>query len=90
MGKVMTYRISFTDDVSKQLARLHRKDRTRYERIQKKVDDLREYPKMGKQVESALKGSWRVHVGHFVLMYRIHENEKIVEFYKIEHRDKAY
>ena len=65
MGKVMAYRISFTDDVSKQIARLHRRDRTLYERIRKKLDDLREYPKMGKPMESALKGSWRVHVGHF-------------------------
>ena len=86
----MVYLISFSDNMSEQLARLYKRDRALYERIQKKVDDLKEHPNTGKPMESTLKGSWRVHVGHFILMYRIHEREKVVEFYKIEHHDKAY
>ena len=39
---------------------------------------------------NVLKGSWRVHVGHFVLMYVIEEEKKVVRFYKFEHHDKAY
>ncbi len=41
-------------------------------------------------MESYLKGSWRVHIGHFVLMYTIDRKNKVVEFYKLEHHDKVY
>ena len=41
-------------------------------------------------MESNLKGTWRVRVGHFVLFYRINEGEKRLEFYDFEHHDKAY
>ncbi len=86
----MAYFVSFSDNIHEQLAKLYRKDRALYERVQKKVDDLLERPQMGKPMESKLKGSWRIHVGHFVLMYRIHEKEKVVEFYNIEHHDNVY
>jgi mRNA-degrading endonuclease RelE of RelBE toxin-antitoxin system len=86
----MAYKISFPDDVSKVLKKLYKKDKLLYERIDKKVNEISLNPKMGKPMESYLKGSWRVHIGHFVLMYTIDERNRIVEFYKIEHHDKVY
>ena len=86
----MGYLISFSEDMSEKLRRLYKTDRLLYKRLEKKVDELKENPEMGKPMESYLKGSWRVHIGHFVLMYTIDRKNKVVEFYKLEHHDKVY
>ncbi len=78
------------EEIRKELHKLYKRDRSLYDRIEKKVDELLENPHMGKPMESVLKGSWRVHVGHFVLMYMIDEEKKVVKFYKFEHHDKVY
>ncbi|VVB77199.1 ParE toxin of type II toxin-antitoxin system, parDE [uncultured archaeon] len=76
--------------MSKILANMKKKDRLTYERIGKRIDELCQNPRMAKPMTSNLKGSWRVHVGSFVLLYRINESEKKLEFYDLEHHDKAY
>jgi mRNA-degrading endonuclease RelE of RelBE toxin-antitoxin system len=45
---------------------------------------------MAKPMTASLKGTWRVHVGPFVLFFRINENEKKLEFYDFVHHDEAY
>ena len=84
------YAFSPSDKLSSILKKMKKRDRLTYERIGKKIDELCENPTLGKPMSSNLKGSWRVHVGHFVLLYRINESEKKVEFYDFEHHDKAY
>ncbi|MDI9417586.1 MAG: type II toxin-antitoxin system RelE/ParE family toxin, partial [Euryarchaeota archaeon] len=37
-----------------------------------------------------LKGKRRVHVGPFVLIYKINENERVVTLIELEHHDDAY
>ena len=69
---------------------MKKRDRETYERIGKKISELCKNPRMAKPMASNLKGAWRVHVGHFVLFYRINEDEKKLEFYDFEHHDKAY
>ncbi len=86
----MAYSVSFSEEMEDRLSKLYRRDRTFYNRIAKKIDELRDNPKMGKPMKSVLKGSWRVHVGHFVLMYMIDDRQNLILFYKIEHHDKAY
>lgn len=86
----MAYMISFTEKMGKELHRLYKKDRILYIRVERKIDELRENPRIGKPMESVLKGSWRVHVGHFVLMYTIDDKKKVIGFYKFEHHDRAY
>ncbi len=72
------------------LKKIKKKDRMMYERIGKKIAELCENPRMAKPMTHNLKGTWRVHVGHFVLFYRINESERKLEFYDFEHHDKAY
>ncbi len=86
----MPYLVSFTGDMQEELGKLHKRDKALYRRIEKKVNELKENPKMGKPMRTALKGSWRVHIRHFVLMYTIDDIKNIVEFYKIENHNKAY
>ncbi|MCL5239403.1 MAG: type II toxin-antitoxin system RelE/ParE family toxin [Candidatus Marsarchaeota archaeon] len=72
------------------MRKLKKADRLAYERIGKKIDELCANPHMAKPMSSYLKGTWRVHVGHFVMLYRINEAEEKLEFYDFEHHDKAY
>ena len=84
------YSFSLSDKLSVILKKMKKRDRTAYGRIGRRIDELRENPRLGKPLSSNLKGSWRVHVGHFILLYRINESENKLEFYDFEHHDKAY
>jgi mRNA-degrading endonuclease RelE of RelBE toxin-antitoxin system len=86
----MAYSVSFEVGLEKELRKLYKRDRLLYDRIERKVNELLENPRAGKPMENILKGSWRVHVGHFVLMYVIDEPNRVVRFYKFEHHDRAY
>lgn len=85
----MAYTLNL-EEIKKELHKLYKRDRALYDRIEKKVDELLENPYTGKPMENVLKGSWRVHIGNFVLMYTIDEENKVVKFYKFQHHDKAY
>ena len=37
-----------------------------------------------------MKGEYRVHIGHFVIIYGINEFDKIIDLKDIEHHDKVY
>ena len=56
----------------------------------KKIVELSQNPYSGKPLRSVLKGKWRVHLGPFVLIYKIDEGHKILIFLVFEHHDKAY
>lgn len=47
-------------------------------------------PEIYKPLGNILKGRYRVHIGHFVLLFVIHEEERIVEFVGYNHHDKIY
>ncbi|MCZ7381354.1 MAG: type II toxin-antitoxin system RelE/ParE family toxin [Candidatus Methanoperedens sp.] len=47
-------------------------------------------PAIGKPLRNVLKGKRRVHLGTFVLIYEIYENENKVVFLEIAHHDEAY
>ncbi len=84
------YAFSLSDELSNILKKMKNKDRATYERIGKKIAELCENPRMAKPMTASLKGTWRVHVGPFVLFFRINENEKKLEFYDFVHHDEAY
>lgn len=86
----MTYALEADPQLRKQLRKLAKRDKVTHLRILKKVSELLENPKIGKPLESIMKGYWRVHVGHFVLIYRISEQNKSVVLLRFEHHDDAY
>jgi mRNA-degrading endonuclease RelE of RelBE toxin-antitoxin system len=49
-----------------------------------------EHPEMGKPLHAPLKGLWRVHIGHFVLVYEIRMKEKAIVLLRFVHHDEAY
>jgi len=62
----------------------------RYEQVKKKIRLLVEHPEMGKPLHAPLKGLWRVHIGHFVLVYEIDTKEKAIVLLRFVHHDEAY
>ncbi len=87
---VVAYSISPTGEFEETAAKLKRKDAALYERLGKKIAELCEEPHFRKPLGNVLKGSFRVHVGSFVLRYRIDERDKTLILISFVHHDDAY
>ncbi|MBU3926068.1 type II toxin-antitoxin system RelE/ParE family toxin [Patescibacteria group bacterium] len=80
----------FSGDFIKILKKLKKKDSVLYNRIKEKLVDIANNPYFGKPLGNVLKNRRRVHIGHFVLVYRINEEEREVRFLDFDHHDKVY
>lgn len=56
------------------------------EKIGKKIEMLKEFPKQGKPLSGNLRGLWRLRVDKFRVIYQIKDNELIVYVLNIGHR----
>ena len=74
------------------LEKLLKKDKTRYEQIIKKIeeiinsDDVDHY----KNLRSPLQHLKVVHIGHFVLVFSVDKSSKIIMFENYNHHDEIY
>lgn len=84
------YKIIIEEDLEKTFFKLSKKDKTKYEYLKKKVKQLSENPYSGKPLKNVLKGKWRVHLGEFILIYTVNEQEKSITFLKFAHHDETY
>ena len=46
------------------------KDAARFEQVVKKPQEIGENPEIGKPLRRPMQGRWRVHIGHYVLIYK--------------------
>ena len=74
----MAYAISTTTEFEETAAKLKKRDTQLYLRLHKKVDELCIEPHFRKPLGNVLKGSYRVHIGSFVLRYRIDDRSKVI------------
>jgi addiction module RelE/StbE family toxin len=86
----MSYRVVIHPDLASACRKIRTKDPIRYEQVKKKIRLLVENPESGKPLHPPLKGLWRVHIGHFVLVYEIDEKEHAIVLLKFVHHDEAY
>ncbi len=86
---MVDYRVDYTH-ITKKLKKLKKKDRVQFEAVRKKIKQILKNPHVYKPLKNILKGRYRVHIGHFVLLFVIHEKENVVEFIEYEHHDKVY
>jgi len=63
----MTYRVVAHPRVQKEIEKLYKKDKIRYEYIKKKLKILAEQPEIGKPLRNVLKGKWRVQIENIIL-----------------------
>jgi len=85
-----SYDIEIEAELEKSIKKLQKRDKALYTVLFKKILQLSEKPHIGKPLRSVLKGKWRVHVGHFVLTYKIDESQKRIVLLDFSHHDEAY
>ena len=76
--------------IVKKLKKLKKKDRVQFEAVRKKIKQILKNPYVYTPLKNILKERYRVHIGHFVLLFVIHAKERVVEFIEYEHHDKVY
>jgi len=87
----MKYALDISEDVDKKFRKLLKKNRKQLETINKKIDEIREYPYHFKPLKGDMHGSRRVHIDKsFVLTFEIDENNKVVRLLDYDHHDKIY
>ncbi|MGR3317741.1 MAG: type II toxin-antitoxin system RelE family toxin [Candidatus Anammoxibacter sp.] len=67
-----------------------KKHRELIERLQNKIEEVLIDPHHHKPLRNFLKNKRRIHVGSFVLIFEVLENEKVVVFHSFKHHDIAY
>lgn len=74
------------------LNRLSKKDKKTYEQILDKIKEIInvEYIEHYKNLRHDLKEFKRVHIGHFVLVFKYDKKIDKVSFYDFDHHDKIY
>lgn len=88
MSKMYSY--EFDEELAGDMKKLAKKDKPLFLMLQRKIVQIIENPFLGKPLKNLLRGKRRVHVGHFVLIYEVFENDHMVIFLKLAHHDDAY
>lgn len=84
------YKILVRKKVERVLKKLAKKDTVSSDYISKKVKEIQGNPYRFKPLKKPLQGFWRVHIGHFVLVYSIDETNKTVTIEKYKHHKEVY
>ena len=85
------YADSYSEEITKKLSKLKKKDSKHYEIVRKKMDWILANPEHRyKDLHYSMKGLKRIHIGHFVLVFKIDHENKIVFFEDYDHHDKIY
>jgi mRNA-degrading endonuclease RelE of RelBE toxin-antitoxin system len=87
----MSYTDSYSEGIVKKLVKIKKKDSKHFSIIRKRMDGiLREPHHSYKFLHHDMKGFNRIHIGHFVLVFRIDHDNKKVSFEDYDHHDKIY
>ena len=87
----MAYLDDYSDELLKRLSKIKKKDNKHYLIVRKKMDQILANPHHRyKDLHYSMKGIKRVHIGHFVLVFKIDHLKKIVSFEDYDHHDNIY
>mgnify|MGYP000138539911 CR=1 FL=1 len=85
------YADSYSEEITRKLSKLKKKDAKHYQNVRKKMDWILENPQHRyKDLHYDLKSIKRIHIGHFVLTFIIDSNTRVVSFEDYDHHDKIY
>ena len=85
------YTSRYNGDLSRKLSKLKKKDPNQHSIVYRKIDQIIANPDHRyKDLHYTMKGIKRVHIGHFVLIFRIDHKNKIISFDDHDHHDKIY
>ena len=79
-------------ELGKKLVKLSKKDKTSYEAVMKKIQEVVESLNVDhyKNLRYDMKDSKRVHVGHYVLVFSYDKAKDFVSFEDYDHHDNIY
>jgi len=82
------YSDSYSEEITKKLAKLKKKDPAHYSKVRRKMDLILAEPSRSyKFLGHDMKGINRVHLGHFVLVFVLDHKNKTVSFEDYDHHD---
>lgn len=88
----MNFRITFSEKLKKTLVQLKRKDKATYNALEKKILQIASSDTISikhfKNLRAPLSDFKRVHIGSYVLLFRV-EGDKII-FEDFDHHDSIY
>lgn len=85
------YRDLYSEEITRKLIKIKKKDPVEYAQIRKKIDAIVADPNHSyKFLSHNMKGLNRVHLGHFVLVFRIDHHNKTISFEDYDHHDLIY
>ena len=85
------YTDQYSEKITKNLSKLKKKDPGHYDIVRKKIDWILNNPEHTfKFLHYTMKGINRIHIGHFVLIFRIDDVNKIIYFEDYDHHDRIY
>jgi addiction module RelE/StbE family toxin len=86
----MSFKVVPDSKVEAIFRKMWQKDSGRFGQLEKKLLELAENPEIGKPLKKPLKGLWRLHIGHYVLMYKIDKKNQRITLVDYSHHDEAY
>jgi mRNA-degrading endonuclease RelE of RelBE toxin-antitoxin system len=87
----MAYAERYSEVLAQKLAKLNKKDPASFERVERKIKEVLEHPEHEyKNLRHDMSDFKRVHIGHFVLTFRVDHKNKIVWFDDYDHHDNIY
>ncbi len=60
------------------------------QRLRSKIEEIVADPGHYKPLRNVLKNKRRTHIGSYVLIFEVHEDEKIISFERFRHHDEVY
>ena len=86
------YSYEIQPSLQKVLKKLSKKDKKLYEQILKKIDEIinSENVEHYKNLRNDMKDRKRVHLGHFVLIFKFIKNDSKIVFVDFDYHDKIY
>ncbi|MCF7865949.1 type II toxin-antitoxin system mRNA interferase toxin, RelE/StbE family [Candidatus Woesearchaeota archaeon] len=87
----MKYELRIKESCKKAIKKKTAKNKQLKEAISKKIKQILQNPEQFKPLKNELSGLRRVHImKSFVLIYKILEENKSIEFVSFTHHDEAY
>lgn len=83
------YKCFFSDEFEKDLKKIT-SNYGLQARLKNKIGEILDDPYHYKPLQNVLKHKRRTHIGSFVLIFEIKENDKMVVFHAFKHHDIAY
>lgn len=84
------YAIEGSDDITRIFFKLAKKNKAELETIYRKLEEVVANPHHFKPLRAPMQNKRRVHIGSFVLIFRIDENRRKVLLLDYDHHDKNY